>query len=108
MKVLFDECIPSALRMSCTGMEVKTAQQLGWGRLKNGDLLARAEGTFDAFVTADKNLRYQQNLRHRTLSILVLPTNHWPTLETHSDWIAKQIANLKPGEYRNLLFPGSP
>jgi hypothetical protein len=38
-------------------------QQMGWAGVKNGELLRRAEGEFDLFLTADKNLRYQQNLR---------------------------------------------
>jgi hypothetical protein len=35
------------------------------GDVENGDLLAAAEKVFDAFITTDKNLRYQQNLSGR-------------------------------------------
>ena len=45
--------------------------------MENGDLLRQAEGAFDAFITADKNLRYQQSLAGRRIAILELPTNDW-------------------------------
>jgi hypothetical protein len=45
---------------------------MGWAKLSNGDLLAAAEKSFDAFITTEQNLRYQQNLAGRRLAILVL------------------------------------
>jgi hypothetical protein len=37
---------------------------MGWDRLTNGELLAAAESAgFDAMITADRNIRRQQNLR---------------------------------------------
>ncbi len=48
---------------------------MGWSGLKNGALLARVEGEFMVFLTADKNLRYQQNLKGRQLAIVVFPSN---------------------------------
>jgi hypothetical protein len=103
-KALFDECIPSPLRRSFH-IEVKTAQEMGWGRLKNGELLRKAEGVFDLFLSADQNLSYQQNLAGRTLAIAILPTNHWPTLEPHAEWIAEKVMAMEPGEYLELRFP---
>jgi hypothetical protein len=41
----------------------------------NGDLLRPADGSFDVFVVADKNMRYQQNLGGRHIAIVELPTN---------------------------------
>jgi hypothetical protein len=102
---LFDECIPSPLRKSFQHIEVTTAQEMGWGRLKNGDLLRKAEGVFDVFLSADQNLSYQQNLAGRKLAIAILPTNHWPTLEPYAEWIAEQVMAMGPGEYRELKLP---
>ena len=48
---------------------------MGWTGTKNGELLRRAEAEFDVFVTADQQLRFQQNLSGRALAIIVLPTN---------------------------------
>jgi hypothetical protein len=56
---------------------------MGWSQLKNGELLKALESTFDAMITTDKNLRYQQNLKGRKLAILVLPTTSWPKIQQH-------------------------
>ncbi len=55
MKILFDECMPQPLRRRLAGFEISTAQEMGWGRVKNGELLKRAEGVFDAFVPPTSN-----------------------------------------------------
>jgi hypothetical protein len=45
---------------------------MGWGGIKNGDLLALAAKEFDAFLTVDKNLSYQQNLGNLPIAVIVL------------------------------------
>jgi hypothetical protein len=72
--------------------------------LENGDLLAPAEKAFDAFVTTDKNLRYQQNLSKRRLAILVLPTTSWPEIQKHFSRISDAVNALKPGDFIELDF----
>ena len=47
MRVLFDECVPRALRNDLPGHEVKTVAELGWAGVKNGELLRRAAAEFD-------------------------------------------------------------
>ncbi len=75
MKILLDECVPWPIHQLLSGHECATAQRCGWGGLKNGDLLLRAEAKFDLFITSDQNLRYQQNLTGRAIAILELSTN---------------------------------
>ncbi len=75
MKVLLDACVPRPLRKFLTDHSVHTAQEMGWGQLKNGALLREAEIQFEAFITTDQNLKYQQSLAGRKLAIIVLPTN---------------------------------
>lgn len=41
---------------------MKTARQMGWTTIKNGELLALAAAELDIFVTLDRNLFFQQNL----------------------------------------------
>jgi len=65
MKVLLDECVPWPIHRLLVGHECRTAQQKGWGGIKNGQLLQLAEAEFELFITADQNLRYQQNLAGR-------------------------------------------
>ena len=67
--------------------------------MDNGRLLAIAESRFDALITTDKNLRYQQNLAGRRLAILVLPTTNWPQLRIHEGKIAAAIDALKLGDF---------
>ena len=81
---------------------MRTAYELGWSTLRNGELLAKAEQQFDALVTTDRNLRNQQNLSGRRIAILVLPTTSWPRLQKMTDRIASAIAALEPGQLTEL------
>lgn len=64
MRLLFDQGTPVPLRRVLAAHEIVTAYEQGWGTLQNGTLLQAAEAAgFDAIVTTDQNLRYQQNLR---------------------------------------------
>jgi hypothetical protein len=78
VRVLLDEQLPRQLASELSGYEVRTVQQQGWAGLKNGELLQRgAEVGFEAFITADQNLEFQQNLARSSLFVLVLvaPSN---------------------------------
>jgi hypothetical protein len=105
MRVLFDQGTPAPLRGALTAHVVSTAYEMGWSTLSNGDLLDAAEAQFDAFVTTDKNLRYQQNLAGRRLAILVLPYASWPKLQSHVATIASAVDGLKTGDYLELALP---
>jgi hypothetical protein len=61
VRVFLDECIDWRLSRDIGGYDVKTARQMGWTAIKNGELLALAAAHFDAFVTVDRNLSFQQN-----------------------------------------------
>jgi len=64
VRVFFDECVPKPLRRLLVPHDIRTAQDMGWSRMKNGELIRHAEtGGFEVFVTADQNLQYQQNLQ---------------------------------------------
>jgi hypothetical protein len=70
---LFDHSTPAPLRHHLEGHEVKEAVELGWDKLSNGELPAEAEQAgFEVLVTADKNIRYQQNLTGRKIAIVVI------------------------------------
>lgn len=79
---------------------------MGWAELSNGQLLRVAEDAgFEAMVTADKNLRYQQSLTGRRLAIVVLSTNHWPTLQLGSAAILRALERLEAGAFVDVRFP---
>ena len=77
MRVLLDECLDWRLSRDIVGHEVKTARQMGWSTIKNGELLALAEQQLDAFVTVDRNLSFQQDLPAFAIAVIVLraPSN---------------------------------
>ncbi len=77
MRVLLDECVDRRLAEDIPGHDVRTAPDAGWAGLKNGELLARAEHEFEAFVTVDRNLPFQQDLSRFSIAVIVLraPSN---------------------------------
>jgi len=77
----------------------QTVRQVGWSGIKNGELLALAEGEYDVFLTADQNLRYQQNLARRTIAIIELPTNTLSVVKTLVPEILNELTTIRPGVY---------
>ncbi len=105
MRILLDECVPWPMHNFLAGHECTTAQQCGWGGLKNGDLLRRAETEFGLFVTSDQNIRYQQNLADRQIAILELSTNDWRRIQSAAALIRAEIESIQPREFRKLEVP---
>lgn len=93
MKVLLDECVDWRVARAIVGHDVKTARQMGWTTLKNGELLLLASQHFDAFVTVDRNLSFQQNLGALPIRIIVLQarTNRLADLERLVPNLLRQI-----------------
>jgi hypothetical protein len=56
---------------------------MGWAGVKNGQLLALAEAEFDAFITVDRNLSFEQNLQQFNIAVIVLqaPSNRLADLK---------------------------
>jgi hypothetical protein len=105
-RVLLDHCVPRRVRQAIVDCEVSSAFQRGWAELTNGALLKAAEDAgFDVLVTADKNLRYQQNLVARRIAVIELPTNSLPDLLPKFHEIADAVNRVRPGEYLELSFP---
>ncbi|MCX6905212.1 MAG: hypothetical protein NTW03_17385 [Verrucomicrobia bacterium] len=105
MRILLDECVPWPMRRLLAGHECMTAQQRGWGDIKNGDLLRLAEGEFDLFITTDQNIRYQQNLAGRRIPILELSTNKLRLIQAAVSLLQSAVASIQPGEFRRLEIP---
>lgn len=103
MRILFDQGTPVPLRSHFTGHQIETAAARGWSELSNGDLLNQAESEgfegFEAIVTTDHNLHYQQNLSSRTIAILVLTSTSWPRIQSKVSDVKAAVDSLQPGDY---------
>jgi hypothetical protein len=71
VKIFLDECVDWRLARHIPGHEVKTARQMGWTSIKNGELLALASAHFDVFLTVDRNLSFQQNIPDHAIAVVV-------------------------------------
>jgi hypothetical protein len=106
MLILFDHSTPAPLRNALTGHAVVEAVERGWERLSNGALLDAAEAAgFEVFVTADKNIRYQQNLTQRIIAIIVLRNAQWPVLRRYLDRVLQAVNSCEPGSYTEVEVP---
>ena len=105
MRILIDECVPWPIRNLLAPHECASVQQCGWQGIKNGDLLQQAEGSFDLFLTADQNLRYQQNLAGRRIRVLEISTNNLQRIQAAAEMLHAALAGLQPGEVRRLEVP---
>lgn len=97
-KILLDECIDRRLARQISDHEVRTASEMGWAGLDNGELLARAEKGFDVFVY--RNLTFQQNLPKFAIAVLVLhaSTNRLQDLLPLVPKILDALSHLQRGK----------
>ena len=100
MKVILDECLPRRLKQQLVDHDVSTVPEMGWAGVKNGALLRLVEAAFDAFVTIDGNMRYQQNLGVLGVGIVVLEAsdNTIETLRPLCPQILRVLESIQPGE----------
>ena len=101
MKILLDHNLDRRLKNYLTEYKTATTQEQGWADVLNGELLTLAEkNNFDVMLTADSNIKTQQNMSNRTISILVLRAFN-NRLKTHIEMIedAKEIlSKIEKGE----------
>jgi hypothetical protein len=73
MLLLLDECVPRPLRRDLVGHDVRHVVDMGWSSKRNGELLRlMVAERFDALLTVDQNLEFQQNLRASGIGVVVV------------------------------------
>jgi hypothetical protein len=97
--ILIDECVPRMVKRFLPDHDTKTVQELGYSSFKNGDLLRLVDGQFDLFITADQNIRYQQNLTGRQIAILVLSTNKKSAIKANRERIIDAVNRMTFAEF---------
>jgi hypothetical protein len=106
MRILFDNGTPKPLARSLAHHEVVFSRRRGWHQLANGELIKVAEDAgFDALLTTDKNIRYQQNLKSRIIALVVLSNGQWPAVQPHAARIVAAIESCSPGSYIEVEIP---
>ena len=106
MRLLFDHNVPAPLRRLIPGHDTAFTDERGWSELTNGDLLAAAEAAgFDVLLTADRNLRHQQNLGGRLIGLVVLSTNHWPTIRDNAPQVLAAVEGAGRGRHVEVELP---
>ncbi|MBX2894488.1 MAG: DUF5615 family PIN-like protein [Cyclobacteriaceae bacterium] len=101
MKLLLDENLPKRLKSDLMNHEVYTSAEMNWAGVTNGKLLELlVANSFDALLTFDKNLQYQQNFKRYSISVLVLTAsdNRYQTLKPLMEKVKQLlVGNLSPG-----------
>lgn len=98
-----------AVAAGAAGSRGSTVAEQGWAGIKNGVLLAlAAEQRFEALVTVDKNLPYQQNARSLPVAVVVLdsPSNALAVLLRLVPELEASLAHLPARSY--VVVKGGP
>ena len=102
MRVLLDNNVNRRFGRLINGHDVTHVQEIGWDKLKNGELIGAAESAgFAVLITADKNMQYQQNLTSRSISIIVLGASRiaLPNISPLAGQVNGVLENLSPGTF---------
>jgi len=98
-RVLLDECIDRRFARHLPDHAVSAVPEMGWSGAANGRLLKLAQEQFDAFITVDRNLSFQQNLPAFDIAVIVLHarSNRLQDLIPLVPEVLARLADLKPG-----------
>lgn len=81
---------------------------MGWSSEKNGVPLALAANQFEAFITVDKNLSYQQNLASLPLTVILLEARsiEWSELIALVPALDRALICLVPRSFIRVFGSG--
>jgi hypothetical protein len=101
MKLLLDECLSGKFRSYFPGHDWSTVPDEGLAGKKNGELLVLAEEAgFQVFLTLDRGIEYQQNLRPRTIAVVIIrsKSNRLAELLPQVTDLLKLLESNEPGQ----------
>jgi hypothetical protein len=100
VRILLDECVNAGVKAAFPGHTVRTVTEISWRSSKDGPLLAYAEAAFDVFVTIDRKLERQHNLKRLRLGFVVahVPNNEIASCRPIFVALLSAATPVKPGE----------
>jgi predicted nuclease of predicted toxin-antitoxin system len=105
MKLLLDENLPHQLRHEILGHECFTVAYMGWAGVENGELLTRAtEQGFEALVTKDANVQYEQNLINLPIAVVIIrsASNDIDDIRPLLPDLIQALTNLPPRQITHI------
>lgn len=96
MRLLLDENLPKRLKNNFPQHDTFTVRDKDWQGIKNGELLKlMIQEGFDALLTFDKNLQFQQNFSKYSIAVFVLSAriNSYEELSKLTDQIHTYLDN---------------
>ena len=107
MRLLLDECVPRPLLHHLTGHDVHHVVDMAWSSKRNGELLElMLAQRFEALLTVDQNLPFQQNVRSSGIAVVVIKpaTNRVKELRP----LVPRTLNLETCNDNSVMKPSIP
>ena len=101
MRLLLDECVPRRLKGDLVGHDVWTVIERGWSSKRNGELLElMLAEKFEALLTVDQNLQFQQNVRQSGIAVVVVAsrTNRLKELRPLVPQMLEALLKVRAGD----------
>ena len=105
MRLLLDECVPQRLKHDFPEHHVWTVDEVGLCGVKNGELLTAAAKKFDALITVDRQMQFQQNLSSFDIALIILIAKpcRYPQLKLLVPRVLTVLDQIQPGVIVEIL-----
>jgi hypothetical protein len=99
-RILFDHNVPSPLASFLRAYDIKLADDMGWAKFQNGQLLSAAEREgFHVLLSGDQTIKYEQSMAGRKIAVVSMSDNHWPIVKDY----VEAVEAAKPGEIKTVF-----
>ena len=107
MRILLDECVNSEVKAALPGHAVRTVSEIGWRGSKDTSLLTYAQGSFDVFVTVDRKLEHQHNLKEFRIGTVIahVPSNEIRSYQPIFAALLKAVETVSAGDVIHVYSP---
>ena len=96
--------MPSPLASFLKTYDIKLADEMGWAKFQNGQLLSAAEREgFDVLLSGDQTIKYEQSMAGRKIAVVSMSDNHWPIVKDYVAAIVEAVEAVNPGEIKTVF-----